>query len=146
MSAGNDTIKAKVKADLGIDAGDLDFMSFKDLSLTESVLEDVGIVRRSPLLDPELPVHGYIYDVSHDPSPLPDSCKAPPTQPAAALLVGTCVSHHPVLRRLILAGSKPSTCSATAVTLAPVHLEACVDSSFVQRLHCVHMVILVIIE
>ena len=51
-----------MKADLGADASAVDFLPFKDLE--RSVLDDIEVIRASPLMDPAVLVHGYIYDVS----------------------------------------------------------------------------------
>ena len=60
--AGNEDLKAKIKADLGVDAGDRDYLPFKGLE--QSVKADVKSVKDSPVIDHSLPVYGYIYDVS----------------------------------------------------------------------------------
>ena len=59
--AANETVKEKIKTDLGVDAGDHDFLGFKGLE--QSVRDDVKIVKDSPMIDHALPVYGYIYDV-----------------------------------------------------------------------------------
>jgi len=60
--ADNEGIRAKVKADLGADAGAVDFLPFTDLE--RSVQDDIKVLKDSPIMDPAVPVHGYIYDVS----------------------------------------------------------------------------------
>ncbi len=59
--AANETVKEKIKTDLGVDAGDHDFLGFKGLE--QSVRDDVKLVKDSPMIDHALPVYGYIYDV-----------------------------------------------------------------------------------
>ena len=54
-----------MKADLGADAGAVDFLPFTDLE--QSVRDDIRVIRDSPFMDPAVPVHGYIYDVSLSP-------------------------------------------------------------------------------
>ena len=61
----NRDIRARVKADLGNDAGaaatSIDFLPFPDLE--ESVRSDVIFLRESPLLPDDIPVRGFVYDV-----------------------------------------------------------------------------------
>ncbi|KXZ54097.1 hypothetical protein GPECTOR_5g200 [Gonium pectorale] len=58
----NDQIAAKIKEDLGTDAGyGRDFLPFADLE--QSVRDDVATVKSSPLVAPDTVVHGYVYDV-----------------------------------------------------------------------------------
>jgi len=63
--ADNEGIRARVKADLGADAGAVDFLPFTDLE--QSVRDDIQMLKDSPLMDPAVAVHGYIYDVSFRP-------------------------------------------------------------------------------
>ena len=53
-------IRAKIHADLGHKADDVAFLPFADLR--ESVLDDVRVVKGSPLVL-DVPVTGYIYEV-----------------------------------------------------------------------------------
>ena len=53
-------IRARIHADLGHKADDVAFLAFPDLR--ESVLDDIKVVKGSPLLK-DLPVTGYIYEV-----------------------------------------------------------------------------------
>ena len=57
----NDTLKAKVKQDLGADTGDLDFLPFSDLD--RSVRDDLAFLRASPLIPQSIPIRGFVYDV-----------------------------------------------------------------------------------
>lgn len=57
----NKDLKDKIKADLGVDAGDRDWLPFKGLE--QSVRTDVGIIKSSPLIPDDIPVHGYVYQV-----------------------------------------------------------------------------------
>jgi Carbonic anhydrase len=57
----NADLAAKIKADLGVDVGDRDFLPFSDLE--QSVRDDVEAVRNSPLIPNDIPVSGAIYDV-----------------------------------------------------------------------------------
>lgn len=53
-------IRARIHADLGAKADDVAFLPFSDLR--ESVLDDIKVVRNSPILK-DVPVTGYIYEV-----------------------------------------------------------------------------------
>jgi carbonic anhydrase len=57
----NRDLRRKVKEDLGADAGEIDFLPFRDLQ--ESVREDVSFLLSSPLISPTTVVRGFIYDV-----------------------------------------------------------------------------------
>ncbi len=65
LTFSNDDIKAKIKADLGegaaAEAASIDFLPFPDLE--QSVRDDVAIVRASKIVDTQIPITGYIYDV-----------------------------------------------------------------------------------
>lgn len=58
----NDTLHGIVRDELGADVTDIDFLPFSDVA--ESVREDVGIIRDSPLIPDDIPVTGFIYDVT----------------------------------------------------------------------------------
>jgi carbonic anhydrase len=58
----NDQLRAKLKDALGADAAGIDFLPFPDLA--QSVRDDVAALRGSPLLRPDTPVAGFIYDVA----------------------------------------------------------------------------------
>lgn len=53
-------IRAKIQQELGQKADDVAFLPFADLR--ESVLDDIRVVKASPLLL-DVPVTGYIYEV-----------------------------------------------------------------------------------
>lgn len=61
LSFSNDGLRQKIRADLGADASDIDFLPFSDLA--QSVRDDVAELRRSPLLLKDAPISGFIYDV-----------------------------------------------------------------------------------
>jgi carbonic anhydrase len=58
----NDQLQAKLQEELGADATGVDFLPFPDLA--QSVRDDVAALRRSPLLRPDTPIAGFIYDVT----------------------------------------------------------------------------------
>jgi carbonic anhydrase len=62
----NDVIRAKLAEDLGPAAGaaaqSVDFLPFPDLE--QSVRDDLEIIRSSPLLRHDVPVTGFVYDVT----------------------------------------------------------------------------------
>lgn len=57
----NDDLRAKLKDELGADAGDVDFPPFPDLD--QSVRDDVERIKSSPLLPKDIKVSGYVYEV-----------------------------------------------------------------------------------
>src|SRR5579872_4929796 len=56
----DEQLRAKVKDELGADTT-MPFLAFSDLE--GSVRDDVAAIRTSPLLLPDVPVRGFIYDV-----------------------------------------------------------------------------------
>lgn len=58
----DEDIRAKVKQDLGSDAGHVDFMTFSDLE--HNVRSDVAYLEQSPLIGDDVTVTGFVYDVS----------------------------------------------------------------------------------
>lgn len=60
LTFSNDDIRAKVEAEKGTDASDVDFQPFGDLE--ESVRQSVAKAQSSPLID-GVTVSGWIYDV-----------------------------------------------------------------------------------
>jgi carbonic anhydrase len=56
----NDQLKQRLKEGRGAEA-DLDFLPFSDVD--QSVRDDVRAIRESRLLQPEVPVTGFVYDV-----------------------------------------------------------------------------------
>jgi len=61
LTFSNEQLADKIEEDLGSDAGDWDFLPFSDLE--QSVVDDVGTLRHSPLIPNDIPVAGAIYDV-----------------------------------------------------------------------------------
>ncbi|MFZ5622999.1 MAG: beta-class carbonic anhydrase [Gemmatimonadota bacterium] len=57
----NDSLRRKVREDLGADADTIDFLPFTDVE--QSVRDDVAYLRASPLIPPEVPIRGFVYDV-----------------------------------------------------------------------------------
>jgi carbonic anhydrase len=57
----NHELHAKVKAELGTDASDIDFLPFSDVE--QSVLDDVTFLLGTPLIPDDIPIRGFIYDV-----------------------------------------------------------------------------------
>jgi len=57
----NEQLHAKVRNELGADASAIDFQPFPDLE--QSVIDDVVLLRDSPLLLEGVPVRGFVYDV-----------------------------------------------------------------------------------
>jgi carbonic anhydrase len=61
LTFSNESIRAKVKKELGANAEDVDFLPFANVE--ESVREDVGFLRASPLIPRSVPIRGFVYDV-----------------------------------------------------------------------------------
>ena len=61
LTFSNDDIRGILKERLGADASDIDFLPFPEL--TQSVLDDIAIIKNSPLINPGTPIVGFIYDV-----------------------------------------------------------------------------------
>lgn len=57
----NDDVRAKLKAETGASADDIDFMPFTDV--TSSTQDDVRTIRANPLVPQDLEVTGWVYDV-----------------------------------------------------------------------------------
>jgi carbonic anhydrase len=57
----NPGLHAKVKQDLGADAGHIDFLPFGDLE--ESIREDVAFLLSSPFIPADVRIRGFLYDV-----------------------------------------------------------------------------------
>jgi carbonic anhydrase len=57
----NDDLRARLRAETGADASDIDFLPFANLE--QSVRDDVAAILASPFVDDSIPVAGYIYDV-----------------------------------------------------------------------------------
>ena len=58
----NEELREQLDRDLGADASTVEFLPFTDLD--ESVREDVETIRSSPFIPSDIPVSGYVYDVS----------------------------------------------------------------------------------
>ena len=58
----NEQLREQLDRDLGADASTVEFLPFTDLD--ESVREDVETIRSSPFIPSDIPVSGYVYDVS----------------------------------------------------------------------------------
>jgi carbonic anhydrase len=61
LTFSNEDLYAKVKEDLGADASAIDFLPFADLE--QSVRDDVGFLRDSPLIADDTEIRGFVYDV-----------------------------------------------------------------------------------
>jgi carbonic anhydrase len=59
----NEQLREKLHDELGVDASTIDFLPFSDVA--QSVRDDLETLRSSPLLPKEIPVRGFIYDVSN---------------------------------------------------------------------------------
>ncbi len=73
----DEAIRHHLLAYLGVDSGDTDFLTFRDLH--ESVREDVGTIRASPLLPRDIVVSGLVFDVATGllhPVDVPDDSQA----------------------------------------------------------------------
>jgi len=57
----NEDLRQKLKQELGVDAGHLDFLPFSDLE--QSVRDDVTALKASPLIPDSVAISGFIYDV-----------------------------------------------------------------------------------
>ena len=62
LTFSNRDLRTKVKADLGQDTGEFDFLPFQDLD--GSVREDIDFLQATQLLDPETLIRGFVYDVT----------------------------------------------------------------------------------
>jgi carbonic anhydrase len=58
----NDQLREKLHDELGVDASGIDFLPFSDVA--QSVRDDLATLRASALLPKEIPVRGFIYDVT----------------------------------------------------------------------------------
>jgi len=61
LTFSNDDLRTKLEDEVGVDAGDVDFLPFADLD--QSVRDDVERIRSSPLLPEGITVSGYVYEV-----------------------------------------------------------------------------------
>ncbi len=58
----NDQLREKIHDELGVDASAIDFLPFSDVA--QSVRDDLATIRTSPLMPKDIPVRGFIYDVT----------------------------------------------------------------------------------
>jgi carbonic anhydrase len=61
LTFSNEDLQGKLAADTGADASGIDFLPFSDLE--QSVRDDVGRIKASPFIDPDIEVTGFVYDV-----------------------------------------------------------------------------------
>ena len=61
LTFNNRDLREKVRADLGQDTGEFDFLPFEDLD--DSVREDVEFLLATQLLNPDTIIRGFVYDV-----------------------------------------------------------------------------------
>ena len=57
----NEEFQEHLKAELGVDVSDQDFLPFQDVE--ESVREDMQLLRESPLIPDDVVISGAVYDV-----------------------------------------------------------------------------------
>ncbi|MBN2192895.1 MAG: carbonic anhydrase [Polyangiaceae bacterium] len=57
----NESLRAKVKSDLGVEGSSIDFLPFTNVE--QSVRDDVGLLRASRLIPIDIPIRGFVYDV-----------------------------------------------------------------------------------
>lgn len=57
----NEEFQEHLKAELGVDVSDQDFLPFQDVE--ESVREDIQLLRESPLIPDDVVISGAVYDV-----------------------------------------------------------------------------------
>lgn len=57
----NEEFQQHLKAELGVDVSDQDFLPFQDVE--ESVREDMQLLRESPLIPDDVVISGAVYDV-----------------------------------------------------------------------------------
>jgi carbonic anhydrase len=62
LTFSNRDLREKVRADLGQDTGEFDFLPFQNLD--DSVREDIDFLQATQLLDPETLIKGFVYDVA----------------------------------------------------------------------------------
>ena len=61
LTFSNEDLQGKLEADTGADASGIDFLPFSNLE--QSVRDDVGRIKSSPFIDPDITVTGFVYDV-----------------------------------------------------------------------------------
>ncbi len=63
LTFSNEDLRGKLKQELHVDAGNIDFLPFRDLE--QSVRNDVAKLKSSPLIPDSVDISGYIYDVKN---------------------------------------------------------------------------------
>lgn len=61
LAPDDSAIRERLRDQLGVDAHDLDFLTFPDLE--QSVRDDLALYHTSPIVRQDVPVRGFIYDV-----------------------------------------------------------------------------------
>lgn len=90
----NEDLRAKIQADLGVDAGERDYLPFKGLE--KSVRTDVQIVKDSELIPNDIPVHGYVYEVCTQPAPTFRASQPPGPTPCSQWQGGAVIMISPI--------------------------------------------------
>jgi carbonic anhydrase len=62
LTFSNEQLRDRLQRKLGVDAAEVDFLPFSNLE--ESVRDDVQSIRSSPLIPKEIPVTGFVYEVT----------------------------------------------------------------------------------
>ncbi len=57
----NEDVRERLRRNLGVDASQVDFLPLSDLD--QSLQQDVATIRSTPLLPPDILVHGFVFDV-----------------------------------------------------------------------------------
>jgi carbonic anhydrase len=57
----NEQLSGRIRQELGVDTAGRDFLPFRDLD--QSVIDDVAILRGSPLIPQDIPISGAVFDV-----------------------------------------------------------------------------------
>ena len=69
----NEEFQEHLKAELGVDVSDQDFLPFQDVE--ESVREDMQLLRESPLIPDDVVISGAVYDVDTGRMTVVEFCK-----------------------------------------------------------------------
>lgn len=69
----NEEFQEYLKAELGVDVSDQDFLPFQDVE--ESVREDMQLLRESPLIPNDVVISGAVYDVDTGRMTVVEFCK-----------------------------------------------------------------------
>ena len=69
----NEEFQEHLKAELGVDVSDQDFLPFQDVE--ESVREDMQLLRESPLIPNDVVISGAVYDVDTGRMTVVEFCK-----------------------------------------------------------------------